>query len=128
MGELSLRILVVDDTTVTRKCTAISLQHLGFDVDEVADGTAALEKFQVSRYDAVLMDYTLPGMSGADCAKRMREHENEQSALRTPIIAMTAHEVDHVRRVCVEAGMDDCINKLCGLEALKDTLSNWIES
>ena len=123
-----MRILVVDDTTVTRKCTALSLQHLGFDVDEVADGTAALDKFRETKYDAVLMDFTLPGMSGADCAKRMREQEGVLSALKTPIIAMTAHDVDRIRRACVEAGMDDCINKLCGLEALKDTLSNWIES
>ena len=123
-----MRILVVDDTTVTRKCTAISLQHLGFEVDEVGDGTAALEKFQDCKYDAVLMDYTLPGMSGADCAKKMRQHEADQSSLRTPIIAMTAHDVDRIRRACLDAGMDDCINKLCGLEALKDTLSNWIES
>ena len=123
-----MRILVVDDTTVTRKCTAISLQHLGFEVDECADGTAALEKFQSTPYAAVLMDFTLPGMNGAECAKRMRHHESEQASNRTPIIAMSSHDAERIRSACTEAGMDDCINKLCGLEALKEILSNWIDS
>jgi excisionase family DNA binding protein len=69
------RVLVVDDETAVRQMLGKTLRGTGFDVDEVANGSAALEHLRASAYDLVVTDLCMPGLNGtalAREAKRLR--------------------------------------------------------
>lgn len=92
------RVLVVDDDSVVRSVTTALLSRRGFHVDSVADGQTALDRIgsAVLSYRFVLLDLTMPGLSGIDVLQRIRQDEavNQRPAL--PVCLMsgyTAHDV-----------------------------------
>lgn len=69
------RILLVDDDNGVREVTATLLRDLGYDVLEAGSGGAALDRLeQESRVDLMLLDFAMPGMSGADLARRVQRN------------------------------------------------------
>ena len=81
------RVLVVDDDADARELFSLVLSQAGFDVDEAADGFAALAKVSHVRPDAVLTDLRMPGMDGIDLAQRIRRIHGD-----VPIIIATGLE------------------------------------
>lgn len=67
------QILVVDDEPVFRDTLAFNLRRDGFDVTTAADGLSAVEAFQKTEPDLILLDLMLPGISGIEVCKRVRE-------------------------------------------------------
>jgi CheY-like chemotaxis protein len=65
------RILVVDDDTAWREALGELLADMGYQVTEAADGGRALDALGHERFDAVLLDLRMPGMSGEDVAARL---------------------------------------------------------
>lgn len=67
-------ILVVDDDPTVRETGRTLLLELGFTVEEASDGAGALAAVRVSerRFDAVVLDATMPGLSAADTLERLR--------------------------------------------------------
>jgi CheY-like chemotaxis protein len=65
-------VLVVDDEADIRSMLAIVLSTEGWDVDEAADGTEALERCASAPYDIVVLDLRMPGLTGIDVAQRLR--------------------------------------------------------
>jgi len=65
------RVLLVEDEPTLRDAITTALARRGFEVVAVPDGEAALELFGADRIDAVLLDLTLPGMSGAEVRNEM---------------------------------------------------------
>ena len=107
------RVLVVEDNPVSQKIAAAFLRKQGFDAEVVADGQTALDRLatQRERYALVLMDYQLPGMSGPDTVRALRQFEAATSAPRIQVVAMTANVLPEDRALCVEAGMDGFVAK-----------------
>lgn len=103
--DLPGRILVVDDEPAIRDVLAQYLRSEGFDVTEAADGLAALERAQADRPDLIILDLTLPRLSGLEVFRRLR------ATGETPVIMLTArvNEVDRV--VGLELGADDYVGK-----------------
>ena len=66
------RVLVVDDEEDAREMLAAILSQAGFDVDDAADGFAALTKVSRYRPDVVVTDLRMPGMTGVDLLQRIR--------------------------------------------------------
>jgi len=66
-------VLVVDDEVLVRDVVAQMVRDLGYDAVTAADGTRALEAVDHGAIDAVLVDLTMPGMSGADVVRTLRE-------------------------------------------------------
>jgi CheY-like chemotaxis protein len=75
------RVLVVDDDPDVRGFVVASLEDLGYEVAEAADGEAALTEFRRETPDLVVLDYLMPGMSGADVAREMRGERPDQLIL-----------------------------------------------
>lgn len=78
----SLRILVADDSPNVREMIVLALEAQGYSVNGVADGQEALDKIAEANrsdkaYDAVLLDYAMPGMDGLTCALKIREAQPE---------------------------------------------------
>ena len=67
------RILVVDDDESLRRVMQVQLEDLGYDVATAADGDSALRSLQLSVRELVISDLKMPGMSGIDGLKLLRE-------------------------------------------------------
>jgi CheY-like chemotaxis protein len=103
------RVLVVDDSSVNQRITALMLGKLGYNVDTVGNGVEAVTALEQAPYDLVLMDCEMPEMDGYTAAARIREREGEGQ--HTPIVAMTAHGDSGSRSRCLDVGMDECLTK-----------------
>lgn len=105
------RILVAEDNMPNMLYIQIILEKTGAQLDLVANGQKALERFGVDRYDLILLDENMPGMRGHDVAKEMQKIEAEKNQPHTPIVAMTAMVIHEDRDIYEELGMDDYISK-----------------
>ena len=121
----SLPILVVDDTEICRMGTALMLDQLGFRCELAHNGFDALALFKPGKYAAVLMDYEMQGMSGAECTEEIRRLENLTNT-RLPIIGMTSNDSAEVRKRCLDSGMDVVLSKECPDKELLRTLEPLI--
>ncbi|MBT8138934.1 MAG: response regulator transcription factor [Gammaproteobacteria bacterium] len=106
------RILLVDDDIELCELLEEYLQKEGLDINVAHDGLAAVEHLaQVNAakqdYDAIVLDFMLPGMQGLDILQRLRTFSN------TPVLMLTARGDDIDRIVGLEAGADDYLPKPC---------------
>jgi CheY-like chemotaxis protein len=81
-----LQILVVDDEPTVRQAIKQLLKHVGYEVEAVEGGEAALDLMQQRVFDVVITDFSMPGMYGDQLAARIRTHSPGQ-----PIIMVTAY-------------------------------------
>ena len=106
-------ILVIEDEPEMQRGLRDNLEFEGYDVTVVGDGKKGLETLIAGRFDLILLDVMLPGMSGFDLCRNARSH-----GITTPIIMLTAkgEEVDKV--IGLEFGADDYITKPFSLREL----------
>jgi len=81
-----LQILVVDDEPTVRQAIKQLLKHVGYEVEAVESGEAALDLMQQRVFDVVITDFSMPGMYGDQLAARIRTQSPGQ-----PIIMVTAY-------------------------------------
>jgi CheY-like chemotaxis protein len=79
--EQAARVLVVDDDPDVRGFVVSSLEDLGYEVTEASNGETALAEFRREVPDLVVLDYLMPGMSGAEVAREMRSARPDQAIL-----------------------------------------------
>ena len=100
------RLLIVDDDSDMRLLLAEYFRRLGFEVHERESAVEALEPASSGHFDCFIFDVAMPGMTGLDLLRRVRER-----GVRTPAMFLTAHDDidDKVRGF--EAGADDYLAK-----------------
>ena len=104
------RIMVVDDSPLTRKTTAAYLEQAGAAVTQVAHGQAALEHlYSGEQWDAIVMDIRMPGMDGLETTRAIRS--SGRTWCDVPVVALTAHSDDRTVLAAQAAGMNDFIVK-----------------
>lgn len=81
-----LEVLLVDDDDDVRETTASMLRVLGMEVREARSGVEALERVEGAAPDLILLDYAMPGMNGAELARRLR-----QRGVESPILMVTGY-------------------------------------
>ncbi|GIW44865.1 MAG: DNA-binding response regulator [Candidatus Binatia bacterium] len=102
------RILVVEDDPDILELLRFNLQQEGYAVSTATDGASALEKARRQTPDLVLLDLALPGMSGLEVCRKLRE----DPVLRAvPLVMVTAKADEADRIVGLELGADDYITK-----------------
>ena len=99
------RILVVADEQSFSDALSFMLRKEGFDVGVAADGQLAVDMFEQTGADLVLLDIMLPGMSGTEVCRRIR------STSQVPIIMVTAKDSEIDKVVGLELGADDYVTK-----------------
>jgi CheY-like chemotaxis protein len=87
MADNNFVILCVDDDPAVLKPLEIMLQRRGFRVVTANDGRAAIELFRQIKFDAVILDYVMPGISGGDVARELRRERQS-----IPIILHTGYK------------------------------------
>jgi two-component system, OmpR family, response regulator RegX3 len=102
---VSPRILVVEDEPALADAVAYALRGDGHDVEAVDDGERALAEARQQPYDLLVLDLMLPGVSGLEVCRRLRD----ESAV--PILMLTARDAEVDRVVGLEAGADDYVTK-----------------
>ncbi len=105
---MSARILVVDDTPVNLKLLGDLLTVKGYAVVTATNGPEALDKVAKEPLDLVLLDVMMPGMSGYDVCRKIRE-QPDTSML--PVVMVTALDPAQERVKGIEAGADDFLSK-----------------
>jgi PAS domain S-box-containing protein len=121
------RILLAEDNAVNQKVACRTLEKLGYRVDVVADGRAAVESWKTGRYDLILMDCQMPGLDGYAATREIRALEKQSAAERTAIIALTAHAVNGSDKQCTDAGMDAYLSKPIVREQLASCLGKFLD-
>ena len=106
-----LRILLADDSPDNRMLIDAYVRKAPYQIDHAVDGSIAVDKFRVNRYDLVLMDIQMPVMDGYTATRTIREWERTQGMPRTPIIALTASALDESVVRSIEAGCDAHVSK-----------------
>jgi signal transduction histidine kinase/HPt (histidine-containing phosphotransfer) domain-containing protein/ActR/RegA family two-component response regulator len=123
-GDMTARVLVVDDHPVNREVLVRQLGLLGLPADTAEEGSEALAAWVPGRYAAVLADLHMPGMDGYELTRQLRAREAE--GLRTPIVAVTANAMRGEEERCLAAGMDAYLAKPVAIERLRATLERWL--
>lgn len=99
------RILVVEDEESYRDPLAYLLRREGYDVATAATGPDALDAFADGGADLVLLDLMLPGLSGTEVCRRIRQRSD------VPVIMLTAKDGEIDKVVGLEIGADDYVTK-----------------
>jgi two-component system response regulator RegX3 len=99
------RLLIVEDEESFSEALSYQLTREGFQVAVAATGVQALDIFDRSGADLVLLDLMLPGLSGTEVCKALRQRSN------VPIIMVTARDAEVDRIVGLELGADDYVTK-----------------
>jgi len=103
-----LEILIVDDVKSIRLYLREVLKTLNVNLTEAEDGTQAFQLIQNNEFDLILMDIEMPGQSGLEVTKRVRDELNYK---HTPIVIMTALQKPELIREAFAAGATDYISK-----------------
>jgi two-component system, OmpR family, response regulator RegX3 len=98
-------ILLVEDEESYREPLTFKLERDGFEVVPVADGLDALTAFDRGGIDVVLLDLMLPGLSGTEVCRQLRQRGN------VPVIMLTAKDSEIDKVVGLELGADDYVTK-----------------
>ena len=99
------KILLVDDDPGIREVVTYTLQREGFDVDDAADGEAALEKARGGGYDVVILDVMLPLLSGLEVLAELRA-DPEMNRLGVVVITAQPTHRDDVFAAGADAFFD----------------------
>jgi two-component system response regulator RegX3 len=99
------RLLVVEDEESFSEALSFMLTREGFEVDVAATGPDALARYDRSGADLVLLDLMLPGLSGTEVCRALRQRSN------VPVIMLTARDSEIDKVVGLEIGADDYVTK-----------------
>jgi two-component system sensor histidine kinase/response regulator len=105
-----LRILLAEDNPINQTVAVKMLEKIGHQATVARDGREAMAALDAASYDLVFMDVQMPEIDGLTATRKIRERE-EGTGSHIPIIAMTAHAMKGDRERCLQAGMDDFLNK-----------------
>ena len=109
------RILVVDDNADAAEALVMLLEGLGHEALVAHTGAAALDLAAECRPGVILLDLSLPDMSGIEVARRLRQ---EPALAATLILGLSGFDSEEHRKRCADAGMDDYVEKPVGMDTL----------
>jgi OmpR-family two-component system manganese-sensing response regulator len=100
------KILLVEDDSEFAEAVQRWLEHEHHTVESVADGTDAHERLNIYKYDVLILDWELPGMSGVDICKKYRA-----TGGTAPILILTGKSAVSEKETGLDAGADDYLTK-----------------
>jgi len=99
------RILLVEDEAPIRELLRLHLSLANFDIDEVADGTAALDRARTEKFDLIVLDVMVPGLDGITLCRAIRVN------MSSAVLMLTARASEADKVLGLESGADDYLTK-----------------
>lgn len=119
------KVLVIEDNPISQKVVNRILACLNCDVDIASNGKEALRLVCTTAYDLVFMDLGLPDMKGFTVAEKIRLMK-DKARCQVPIVALTAHSDDDIRKKSRTFGINDYLVKPFTFENGKQILENLL--
>ncbi|MDX1451890.1 MAG: chemotaxis response regulator CheY [Oleiphilaceae bacterium] len=120
-----MKILVVDDFSTMRRIIKNLLRDLGFtNTDEADDGNSALPMLQSGKYDFLITDWNMPGMTGIDLLRNVRADENLKTL---PVLMVTAEAKRDQIVAAAQAGVNGYVVKPFTAAVLKEKIEKIFE-
>lgn len=120
------RVLVVEDIAMNATLIKKMLAKHGVQVTVVENGALALESRKAEPFSLIFMDCQMPVMDGFAATTAIRKWERANKQSRTPICALTADAMTGDREKCLNAGMDDYLNKPVRAAQVANMLHQWL--
>lgn len=114
-------VLIVDDEPLIVKGLKFALEQDNYTVDVAYNGEDAIKLFRKRDFDIILLDVMLPGISGTDVCKKIRESS------MVPIIMLTAKSEDEDKLCGLDCGADDYMTKPFNILELKARMRNFLK-
>lgn len=105
-------ILIVEDEDKIARFIQLELEHEGYPVKHISDGREALESAVAHDYDLIILDLMLPGLSGIEVLRRLRQTKD------TPVIILTARDQIMDKVAGLDVGANDYMTKPFAIEEL----------
>ena len=120
-----MKILVVDDFSTMRRIIKNLLRDLGFtNTDEADDGNTALPMLKTGKYDFLVTDWNMPGMTGIELLKTVRADEDLKSL---PVLMVTAEAKRDQIVAAAQAGVNGYVVKPFTAAVLKEKIEKIFE-
>jgi DNA-binding NtrC family response regulator len=119
---MKARVLIVDDDAGLRRALSDRLAFWGHAPMEAADGDAALETMSHRAFDLILLDLSMPGLSGMDVLKRLRE-----GGCEADVVILTAHGSIEAAVEALKLGATDFLLKSADLEVVRTVVERSLE-
>ncbi|MYL24406.1 response regulator [Halomonas alkaliantarctica] len=116
-------VLVVDDEPNIVLSLEFLMEQAGFEVTTAEDGEQALASVKSAQPDLILLDISLPGISGFDVLEQLRAQPETE---RLPIIMLTAHGREVEREKGMALGADDYITKPFSTQTLVEKVKGLL--
>lgn len=113
------KILVIDDSSMSRRMMRRIIESVGHDVVEADDGAAGIEKYFLEKPDAAFLDLTMKDMYGLDVLAKIRELDPDAR-----VVIASADIQDLTRKMVTEAGANGFINKPLTPEKVIESLDS----
>jgi len=121
MADQKMRFLVVDDFSTMRRIVRNLLKELGFtEIEEAEDGSAALAKLKVEKFDFVVSDWNMPNMTGIELLKAVRA---DAALKHLPVLMVTAEAKKENIVEAAQAGASGYIVKPFTVATLDEKLN-----
>ena len=101
-----MRILLIEDDEKVARAVSTGLEAERFAVDRAGDGLEGLHTARLGTYDLIILDLMLPGLSGTELLKRLRQADSD-----VPVLILTARDAVSEKIANFQAGADDYLTK-----------------
>jgi len=123
--DTKMRVLVAEDNLINQKLILNVLKNMDVDVTLANNGLEALELYKQNRYQVVFMDIQMPIMTGTKSTEKIVDYENINQLEHTPIIALTANNLQSDIDGYLKSGMDGYLSKPIQLDKLKTIIDKY---
>ena len=123
----TLHLLLVEDNFIALKALELLLTQKNYTFTSAATGEEALALLNNHAFDLMITDIGLPGISGTELTKRVREQEKKRNKLHLPIIGLTGHARETALAECTESGMDEVLNKPAQIDLVHSCIQQLIQ-
>lgn len=120
-----MKILLAEDNQINQELIQDYLEDTEIEICLAENGLQATRLFACERFDVILMDCHMPIMDGFEATQTIRELERRNTLPPIPIVAVTAHAMQHEQDRCFLAGMDDYLSKPFSRADLIGKLKKW---
>ncbi len=122
---MGAHILVVEDNPDNSKLVSWILEDEDYSVTCVETGERCLAVLEEQSFALILMDISLPGISGKEATRRIRANPRFASI---PILALTAHAIEGEQQSIMDSGVNDLLTKPINDDLLIQTIQKYLDS